>query len=306
MSALSGRWGQTRRSVGPARPSYPVLLSATFGAQLECGLALWLTDNGLAILRVAPGGGGANPFLPWQIDGLWALAGAAGWAYLVSRLIARRLVKRIIGRDRTAPSTGWTAVAVAVGGYGALALGHSTGIRLLLAVTVTPLIVGAVAYTPDGRPRPWTVPAGRRTRVAVAATALLLALAYSVPHPFSTPGSGGSYATGVNRLAPGQTVEVDVGLSGHLLPTQLTAVTLDQAALVRTAATLSGAPAASLGHRLPAHLPTGGQWLSLHIRLSCPASPATISHATLHYRVLGMATSQHIALGERVRLACRH
>ena len=305
MSALSGRWGQARRSVGPARPGYPVLLSATFAAQLECGLALWLTDIGLAIVRMAPGGSAVNPFLPWQIDGLWALAGAAGWAYLVSRLIARRLVNRIIGRDRTAPSTGWTAVAVAVGGYGALALGHSTAIRLLLAVTVTPLIVGALAYTPDGRPRPWTVPAGRRTRVVVAASALLLAVAYSVPHPFSTPGSGGTYATGVNRLTPGQTVEVDVGLSGHLLPTQLTAVTLDQAAVLRTA-TLSGAPAASRGDRLPAYLPAGGPWLSLHIGLSCPASPATISHATLHYRVLGIATSQRIALGERVRLACRH
>jgi hypothetical protein len=304
MGALSGRWRETERSTA-APPGYPALLWATLGTQLVCGLLLWLTDIGLSIARLAPGGGAADPFLPWQINGLWALAGAAGWAYLLSRLIARRIVDRLIVRGVTAPGSGWTAVAVAVGGYGALAVGHTTGIRVLLAAVITPLIIAAVAYTPDGRPRPWPVPSGRRTRVAVATAAVLVSLAYSVPHSFSAPGSGGSYATGVTRLTAGGTVEIDIGLSDHLLPTELTGVTLDQAGVVRSVI-LSGAPGTLPGGRLPAQLAAGEQWLTMHVGISCPASPTTISHATLHYRVLGISTSQRIALGESVRLACRH
>ena len=100
---------------------------------------------------------------------------------------------------------------------------------------------------------------------------------------------------------------MDIGLGGHLLPTRLTGVTLGQTGLVRSAV-LADAPGSSSGRGLPAHLAAGGRWLTMRVGLPCPGSttPVSISNATLHYSVLGIPTSQRIALGESVRLACRH
>jgi hypothetical protein len=64
------------------------LWRSTLTGQVVELVALWVIGFGLELVPLAGIGSKFSIYLPWRIEGLWALAGAIGWCWLVTTLIA--------------------------------------------------------------------------------------------------------------------------------------------------------------------------------------------------------------------------
>jgi hypothetical protein len=316
MSALA----DSRARTGSRPPGYGPLLLATLSAQIFTGLALWVVQFPFALLGVAPSSVADSLWLPWGIDGAWSALGIAAYVLIVCVLGGAMVSSRVADRGVARPAPAWAWLAFGAAGYAAIALGHSGGMRLLLAVVLAPLTLRLFAYRLDGGRRPWPsrLSLGRRGLAAALAVAVLVALSYSGTHAFTQNGSAGSASPAARS---GHTVVLNVGVHGIALPSQITAVDLDGRGaatlrVLRTALTSEqDAPAATVGRpvtgpvarSLPVRL--GAQangWLAVRFSLrTCPKRSPWIDAITLHYRVLGVATSERIPLWRAVQLVCR-
>ena len=317
MSALAD--GRARAGTRP--PRYRSLLAATLAAQITTGLVLWAVQLPFALLGMAPSSVAASLWLPWRIDGAWSALAVAGYVLVVCAVGGWMVAGRVAHRGIARPAPAWAWLAFGAAGYGAMALGHTGGARLLLAIVLAPLTLRLCAYRGDGSLRAWPAPleSGRRGAVPALLVAVALVLSYSAAHAFWQNGSGGVASA---TLRPGRTAVIDVGLHAIALPVRITGVALDgpgTAALgvARAAFTSAGSPPllgdgpsvlpGPVARALPARLSAGtGAWLAIRIRLlSCPARGARIDAITLSYRVLGITTSQRIPLWSTQAIACR-
>ena len=317
MSALA----HTRARTGSRPPTYGPLVVATLSAQILTGLALWIVQFPFALIGVAPSSVADSLWLPWGIDGLWSGLGIAAYVLIVCALGGAIVSSRVERRGIARPAPAWAWLAFGAAGYAAIALGHSAGVRLILAVVLAPLTVRLFAYRVDGAPRPWPsrLSLGRRGLVPALAAAVVLALSYSATHAFAQNGSAGSTAAATGS---DHAVVLDVGLQGIALPSQITAVDLDghgTAALRVLRVALSGergtAPATSgrsgVSGAVARSLPVGlraqsNGWLAVRFTLrACPKRSPWINAITLHYRVLGIATRERIPLWRSLQLNCR-
>lgn len=314
MSALADR----RARAGSRPPAYRPLLLAMLSAQILTGIALWIVQFPLALLSVAPDSIGTSLWLPWPAHGLWSLLGAGGYVVIVCVLGGRLAATRVADRGIPRPAPVWSWLAFGASGYAGMALGHTGGARLVLAVVLAPLTLRLFAYRADGTIRPWPVRvgSGRRGVGPLLVIALTLTLSYSATHAFAQNGSGGTVAA---TLSPGASTVIDVGLRGVALPSRITAVTLDGPGagalnVTRVVPTSQNGPGVAIdsltemsGPSIPVRLaPRAGTWLAIRVRLgACSPMAARIRAITLHYRVLGIATSERVGLWSAVRLACR-
>ena len=93
------------------------------------------------------------------------------------------------------PAAGWLRIAIAISGYGAMALGQTVGARVLYAVVLGAMVVRVLVFVADGNARSWPWSLGRRVQVLVALLAMLVGASYGVTHAFAADGSGGSYSS---------------------------------------------------------------------------------------------------------------
>jgi hypothetical protein len=314
MSALA----DSRPRTGTRPPTYGPLLLATLSAQVLTGLALWIVQFPFALLGVAPSSVANSLWLPWSDEGTWSGLGLAAYVLIVCVLGGAMVSSRIGDRGIARPAPAWAWLAFGAAGYAAIALGHSGGVRLLLAVVLAPLTLRLFAYRVDGSLRPWPsrLSLGRRGLAPALAAAVVLALSYSATHAFAQNGSAGSTASAAGS---GHAVVLAVGLQGIAVPSQITGVGLTGHGIASlrvlrvalsgerggpgTTATPSGPVARPLPVRLNAQ---SSGWLAVRFTVrSCPAHSPRIDAITLHYRVLGIATSERIPLWRSLQLDCR-
>jgi hypothetical protein len=277
--------------------------------------------SALADSRVAPISAAQSLWLPWGVGGWWSALGLAAYVLIVSVVGGSMVARRVEYRGIARPAPAWIWLAFGASGYGAELLGRSGGARLVLAVVLAPLTVRLFAYRVDGSRRGWPsrLSLGRRLLSAGLLGAAVLALSYSTTHAFAQDGSAGASSP---TLWPGQAMVLDVGLQGIALPSQITAVDLDgrgvgAVSVIRAALTGEGggrlisdgssAVTGPVARALPVRVaPRTGTWLAVGLRLhGCPARSPRIDAITIHYRVLGIATSERIALWSSVQVACR-
>lgn len=195
--------------------------------EFQAAVVLWVIGIALTVLALAPLGGQQQwLWLPWRIDGTWALVGAVGWGYLVCALVGWFVAGSIERRGFDRPAAGWLLVSVAISGYGGMALGHSAGGRVFYAVALGAIIVRWLAFTADGSARSWRFSAGRRIRVLVAVAAVLAGLSYAATHAFVDTSGGGSYGSGTIAARVGHTETIVVGLSRSLFAARVQSATL--------------------------------------------------------------------------------
>jgi hypothetical protein len=327
MSALSG---SQRALAGWPPPRLFRLLGAVLGGEVLGAVTLWITCFVLTIAGVVPIGGAQQwVWLPWQIDGIWALVGAIGWGYLVCTLIGVFVRQGIQRRGHQQPAAAWLRISIAVSGYGAMAIGHTAAAHVCVAVVGGAVVIRLVAFNLDGSARGWRWALTPRRRVAVAVVALLAALSYCATHSFAADGDGGTFASGTIIAGVGHTDEVDVGLNATRLPAQITGVTLtgSGAAHFRVYSivlTDNGSPMTVIPRTLrtqPGALPYGGYVLHpTRLPYSVPAGDevaisalvklsscgdVSVNELKLHYTILGIATGETIALQQPLTMSCR-
>jgi len=316
MSAVDGPTLALGGGSTGGRPGYLRLLPGVLWGQILGSVGLWVLCVVLSFASLVGVGGVTWIYLPWSISGAWSLAAAVGWGTLVAALIAGAVRDGVRRRAADAPALLWTTIAVALAGYGSMALGSTAGARIALSVLLAPLTVRLLAFTADGRARPAPAsPYLPRPRTLIL-LAVALAVPYSVTHPFAAQGSGVS-GPGAGQgsdyrfaVGPGRPVSVDVGLSSARFAAHVTGVApVGRTADVRTVAvavTLDGASPASASTRLPSRVPAGSQpWISLSVALRrCPSAPATVTGVRLGYRMLGLELTQQVALEQPVELTC--
>jgi multisubunit Na+/H+ antiporter MnhB subunit len=309
MSALSG----SPRTLEDSPPRLSKLLGAVLGGEVLAAVTLWVACIILTIVGLAPMGGAEQwVWLPWQIDGVWALVGAVGWGYLVCTLVAVLVSDGITRRGYEKPDATWLRIAIAISGYGAMAAGGTAGGRIGVAVIAGAVVIRYVAFTHDGTARRWRWRMTSRAQLLTVLVAALVGFSYSALHPFAADGSGGTYGTGPIAGHIGHTEEVDVGLSSSRLATQITGVTLTGPGAVhfKVSKIIVGGDANPYGSdglqatRLPSRQPAGhGIWISAEVRLtSC--GDASVNTLRLHYRMLGIGTTEIIRLQDPLRLSC--
>ncbi len=314
MSALA----DSRARTGSRPPGYGPLLFATLSAQVLTGVALWVVQFPFALLGVAPSSVADSLWLPWCVDGAWSGVGVAAYVLIVCVLGGAMAASRVEHRRIARPAAAWAWLAFGAAGYAAIALGHSSGVRLILAVVLAPLTLRLFAYRVDGSRRPWPsrLSLGRRGLAPALAAAVALALSYSATHAFAENGSAGSTAS---MAGSGHAVVLAVGLQGIAVPSQITGVRLDghgteslRVLRIALSAQRGGpgetvAAAGPVARSLPMRLQAqSGGWLAVRFTVrSCPAHSPRIDAITLHYRVLGIATLERIPLWRELQLDCR-
>lgn len=297
----------------PPRPGYRQLLRATVAALAAAAISLWVLSAVLALAGLWPFNS-VDPLKPWVIDGVWSLVAALAWGALVSLFIAGLLLRSSVWYERAKPSAWWTAGAVAIGVYGVSLLPLAWGLRVLLALAITPLFLAQIAYLPTGAVRRWRL--GRRGERALLIAALLLVASFAVTHPYAAGGSGVENSGG--NVAEG----ASVGLNGALIPTQVVAARFSATVLgSRTTVTVPGvvtgdgdAGFSSMGERgastgaRPGHFGSHQEvWVGFGEGTGsiCPAgAELTLTEVTLHYRILGIATSQRVKLQSPTTVHC--
>jgi hypothetical protein len=326
MSALAGPY--TRTADRGRRPSVFGLAASVLAGGFTAGLLFWAIGLPLGWLSMIPLDGQPfrSPWLPWQVEGMWALVAAVGWGSVTCVVTAEFVCEAITRRRTERPATEWAAVSVAVGGYAGLALGSSSGTKAFYAVGLGAVTLWLLAFDVTGRPRVWRWPASRRVRMLTVAGALLVALSYSVTHAFLADGSATPGNSPV-AVRVGQSRIFGVGLDGMRVPITVQSVTLTGpgSANVRVGAIAlnlnASGPAVALsrygrssgGHgaglartalRQPFRVPAGRSlWISVRISLRACQS-ATLDTMKLGYTVLGVRTSASIPLSGPMTLIC--
>jgi hypothetical protein len=327
MSAIAGL--PPRAADGWRRPSFGRLLVAVFAGEFQAALALWVISIPVGGLGFAPVGGQHDwMWLPWQIDGTWALVAAAGWAYLICALVAWFVAGSLERAGVDLPETSWLRVAIAISGYGGMALGTTSGGRVACAVVLGVILIRVLVLQADGTARPWRWPIERRGQVLIALAAALAACSYGATHAFVADGSGGSSGSQATYVRAGEAQIIDVGLSHLHFGATLESATLTGAgaANVRVSSMVLslGNPAdvslpSFLRHLpkryrsmytvkptyFPYSVPAGKDlWLSAVVALrSCGSG--TLSTLRLRYAVLGIATTANIPIQQPLTLSCR-
>jgi hypothetical protein len=306
MSALAHNPART----GSRPPAYGPLALATLSAQILTGLALWVVQFPFALLGIAPTSVANSLWLPWGVDGAWSGLGVAAYVLVVSVIGGSMVAGRVEYRGIARPAAAWAWLAFGAAGYAAIALGHSSEVRVLLAVVLAPLSLRLFAYRVDGTRRPWPsrLSLGRRALAPALVAAVALAFSYSATHAFAQNGSAGSAAS----VGADHAVILNVGLQGIALPSQITSVSLDgqrtnALRVLRAALSPSRGASGSAGGALPVrlHAQTNG-WLAVRFTVrSCPRHSPSVDAVTLHYRVLGIATSERVPLWRALELDCR-
>jgi hypothetical protein len=318
-----------RAAGGWRRPSFGGLLLSVFAGEFQAAMALWVISIPVGGLGFAPVGGQHDwMWLPWRIDGVWALLGAAGWAYLICALVAWLVAGSLQRTGVDLPETGWLRVAIAISGYGGMALGTTLGGRVACAVVLGVILIRLLALEADGTARRWPWQMERRHQLLIALAAVLAGFSYGATHAFVADGSGGSYDSQTTYVRVGEAQIIDVGLNHLHFGAKLQSATLTGAGAsnVRvTSMVLSlGNPAdvslpsfvAHLPKRyrsmyavkpthFPYSVPAGKDlWLSAVVALrSCDSG--TLSTLRLHYAVLGIATTANIPIQQPLTLNCR-
>lgn len=292
---------------GWRRPSLFGLLAALLGGEVLGAVALWVIAVVLAIPGIVPFGGAQQwLWLPWRIDGPWALFGAVGWGYLVCALVAALVADRVERRGYGRPAAAWLRVAIALSGYGAMAVGRTAAAHVFVAVAGGAVVIRLVAFNLDGSPRAWRWAVPRRARMIGAVAAALFALSYSATHAFAGDGSGGSYGGGTIITHLGHSETISVGLSQIRLPVEITgaAFTGPGAAHVRVSSYTLGTTGAGPALRLPHRLGAGNAlWIGAKVTLTSCGN-VTVNTFRLRYTVLGIATSESIPLQQPLNLSC--
>jgi hypothetical protein len=240
-------------------------------------------------------------------------------AWFVGGSVERR------GFDR--PAAGWLRIAIAISGYGAMALGHTVGARVFYAVVLGAIVVRMLVFVADGSARSWSWSPGRRVQVLAALLAVLVGVSYGVTHAFAADGSGGSYSSQATDVRPGQTETVDVGLSHVRFGAEVHAATLTgpgaENVAVRSMVLHVGNPLeltppsmlrnipkafrsslALTSTRLPYRVPAGQElWISIRVVLRF-CSTATLNTLKLRYSILGIPTAASIPIGTPLTLNC--
>lgn len=304
MSALAR---SPRALDGWRRPSLFGLLAAVLGGEVMGAVTLWVISVILAIPGIAPFGGAQRwVWLPWQIDGLWALLGAIGWGYLVCTLVAALVADRVERRGYGRPAAAWLRIAIAISGYGAMAVGRTAATHVFVAIVAGAVVIRLVVFNLDGSPRAWRWVMPRRARVVSAIAAALVALSYSATHAFAGDGDGGTYGSGTIITHLGHTETISVGLSQIRLPVDITGATFTGpgAAHVRVSSLSLGMGFPTGPLRLPYRLGAGRSlWIDATVRLtSC--GDVTVNSLKLRYTVLGIATSESIPLQQPLSMGC--
>ena len=289
------------------------LWRATLTGQVVGLLVLWVISFAFAFVPLAGLGSNFSIYLPWRIDGLWALAGAIGWCWLVTALIASVVRYSLWSKEIARPRVAWVQLSVGIAGYGALLLTRSDGGRLAIAVVGAPVLLGVLGYRRDGRVRAWPVRLDRWVAVLGVVALVVLAGSYSVPHAFVLDGGDSISAGGVDHVRLGKAMAINLQTNGVLPATDVQGVSIagrGTAALrirsARYALDYPGLP----GRRstpLPFKVPSRRSlWVTLNVALrSCPSTPVVIDRLDLSYRTLGIDTTMSVALKDPVRLACR-
>jgi hypothetical protein len=294
---------------------------ATLSAQILTGLALWVVQFPFALLGIAPSSVADSLWLPWRVDGPWSGVGLAAYVLIVCVLGGALVASRVQYRRVARPAPAWAWLSFGAAGYAAIALGHTGPWRVVLAVVLAPLTLRLFAYRADGSRRPWPsrLSLGGRGLAPALALAVVLSLSYSTTHAFAQNGSADSRAS---MAGSGHAIVLAVGLQGIALPSQITAVGLDghgTAALRvlrvalsgdRAGASTTGAGGAVVGpvaRSLPVALRAQtNSWLAVRFTVrACPAHTPRIDAIILHYRVLGIATSERIPLWRELQLDCK-
>jgi hypothetical protein len=311
MSALSG---SPRAFDGWPPPRLFRLLGAVLGGEVLGAVTLWVTCVALAIAGAAPLGGAQQwVWLPWQIDGVWALAGAIAWGYLVCSLIGIFVGQGIARRGYAQPAGAWLRISIAISGYGAMAVGHTPAAHIFVAVVAGAVVIRLVAFNLDGSARPWRWSLTRRQRFVAVVVALLVALSYSATHGFAADGSGGTYPTGTIVTSVGHTDVVNVGLSASRLPMQVTGVTLtgpgaahfEVRSIILTSNGNPGTVIPGTPTRLPYRVGAGHElWMNAQVRLSS-CGDISVNTLKLRYTILGIATGETIRLQQPLTMSCR-
>lgn len=298
-----------------------------FAGGFTAALVLWVVRIGVGFVPAMPVENESSLWLPWRIDGAWALAGAIGWGYLACRLTGGYVSRSLVRRGFEKPSAEWVVLAVAISGYVGLALGRNLGAQIFYAVAIGAVTLRTLAFGADGHARRWRRRPKRRTEQALVAVALLLAVAYGVTHAFAVSGSGGTFGTPPVQMRVGGAQTMDIGLSRMGLPVSIQSVlaTGPGSAAVRIRSTvlnldnpqelpdgwmlhhlspaqLRGLPTSST--RLPFHVPADRSlWISLRVSLrSC--GTATLDTLRLRYTVAGITTSATIPITTPLTLVC--
>jgi len=325
MSALSG---SPRTFDGP-RPRLFRLLGAVLGGEVLAAVTLWILGIILTVLGLAPLGGAQQwVWLPWHIDGAWALVGAIGWGYLVCTLVAVLVRDGITRRGYEKPQAAWMRISIAISGYGAMAVGHTGAAHAFAAVIAGAVVIRLVAFNLDGSARAWRWHLTACEQVLAVLIAAFVGFSYSALHPFAADGDGGTFASGTIMAHVGHTDEVDVGLNAVRLATEVTGVTLTGPGATHFKAgsivlTRNGNPETVVPHwarvhlagppyggyvlhptRFPYRVPAGDEvWITSQIRLSSCAD-ISVNTLTLHYTILGISTNESIPLQQPLNLSC--
>jgi hypothetical protein len=323
MRAVSAVAGTTQNLEGWRRPSLFGLTGAVLGGEILAAVVLWVAGIVLTIAGIAPLGGASQwVWLPWRIDGVWSLIGAIGWGYLVCSVVASFVGQSIARRGFERPPAAWLVIAIAISGYGAMAVGHTAGAHVFAAVVAGAVLTRLIAFRKDGSARRWPWTMSSRICVGAVLVALLLALSYSALHPFAADGSGITYAP------PRLTAYVDVGLSESRFPVVVKSVTLTGPGASRVGVSSVGLHldnpmelipvpprhlTGALQHfgyawtptRFPFRVPASQQlWITVRARQTV-CGYTRLDTLKLRYTVLGIATSQTIPLQTPLTLRCR-
>lgn len=308
----------------PGRPAYWAVVRGTFWGQFFAVLLLMAASFALTVLGLV----GTTTkdlafFWPWVIDGPWSLVASLGWAALVVAPIAWFVRFGVGDRTDDRLAYGWAFVAVAVGGYGALAAVDpgQGGALVILAVVATAGLVRGLAFERAGAVRRWPLaPVSRRVLlVALTSIALVAVLPYAVLHPFHAGNAGGDNATSSSwrdgaptySVKPGKQIEVFAQLELGRLPVDVERVT---AAGVTGPLVVSAIDAnrretayGAIPRTLPLTVPGRGElslWLHLGLR-GCPAAEnASIDAVRVGYRTLGIRLTQTVRLDAPITLRC--
>ncbi len=299
-----------------------------FAGEFQAALVLWAIAFPVAALQLAPLGGAEEwLWLPWRIDGVWAPVGAVGWGYLVCALVAWFVAGSIQRRRFERPAAGWLRVAIAISGYGGMALGKTGGARVFFAVALGTILVRALAFQADGTARTWQWTRSRRVGGLAALVAILAGLSYGMTHAFVADGSGGSYSTQAMNVRVGQTESIDIGLSPIRFGVTIQSATLtgrgaanasirsivlhlESPLALTPPSALRGIPKAYRSSlaltstTFPYQVSAGQQlWISTQVALrSCAA--ATLDTLRLRYTIFGIPTNANIRIDTPLALSC--
>lgn len=303
-------------------------MAAVLGGEVLGAVLLWIAGIVSAMVGIAPFGGAQQwVWLPWTVDGVWALVGAIGWGYLVCTLVGRLVAARIESRGYGRPAAGWLRISIAVSGYGGMAVGHTPGAHVVTAVVAGAVVIRLVAFNLDGSLRPWRWTAPSRVQLVGALLAAIVGLSYSGLHAFAADGSGGTYNTGAINAHVGHTETVMVGLSHLRLPAAITGVTLTGPGATHvTASGLVISPNSSVElipakmrswpgakhfrgfvwHPTPLPYQVGAGedvWINMDVKLAA-CGDVTLNTLKLRYTVLGISTGETIPLQQPLTLSC--